>query len=121
MKTSESTVVIRAPAKKVWPALTRPDLVKQWQYGSDLLTTWEVGTPVVFRNEWNGNVFEQWGTVLEFAPVSRVKYSLFVPRLTSRLVRQDDPRPSLPDESSTANDGPDVLSLLKELVENKMP
>jgi len=143
MKTSESTVVIRAPAKKVWPALTRPDLVKQWQYGSDLLTTWEVGTPVVFRNEWNGNVFEQWGTVLEFAPESRVKYSLFVPRpdlqdipehrffmtyelaesdgVTSLLVRQDDPRPSLPDESSNANDGPDVLSLLKELVENKMP
>ena len=143
MKTSESTVVIRAPAKKVWPALTRPDLVKQWQYGSDLLTTWEVGTPVVFRNEWNGNVFEQWGTVLEFAPESRVKYSLFVPRpdlqdipehrffmtyelaesdgVTSLLVRQDDPRPSLPDESSIANDGPDVLSLLKELVENKMP
>src|SRR6188768_684564 len=143
MKTSESTVVIRAPAKKVWPALTRPDLVRQWQYGSDLLTTWEVGTPVVFRNEWNGNVFEQWGTVLEFAPESRVKYSLFVPRpdlqdipehrffmtyelaesdgVTSLLVRQDDPRPSLPDESSNANDGPDVLSLLKELVENKMP
>ena len=143
MKTSESTVVIRAPAKKVWPALTRPDLVKQWQYGSDLLTTWEVGTPVVFRNEWNGNVFEQWGTVLEFAPESRVKYSLFVPRpdlqdipehrffmtyelaesdgVTSLLVRQDDPRPSLPDESSNANDGPDVLSLLRELVENKMP
>ena len=135
--------MIRAPAKKVWPALTRPDLVKQWQYGSDLLTTWEVWTPVVFRNEWNGNVFEQWGTVLEFAPESRVKYSLFVPRpdlqdipehrffmtyelaesegVTSLLVRQDDPRPSLPDESSNANDGPDVLSLLKELVENKMP
>ena len=107
MKTSESTVVIRAPAKKVWPALTRLDLVKQWQYGSDLLTT-------SFRNEWNGNVFEQWGTVLEFAPVSRVKYSLFVPRVTSLLVRQDDPRPSLPGESSIANDGPDALSLAIE-------
>ena len=136
-------MVIRAPAKKVWPALTRPDLVKQWQYGSDVLTTWEVGTPVVFRNEWNGNVFEQCGTVLEFAPESRVKYSLFVPRpdlqdipehrffmtyeltesdgVTSLLVRQDDPRPSLPDESSIENDGPDVLTLLKELVESKMP
>ena len=143
MKTSESTVVIRAPAKKVWPALTRPDLVKQWQYGSDLLTTWEVGTPVVFRNEWNGNVFEQWGTVLEFAPESRVKYSLFVPRpdlqdipehhffmtyeltesggFTSVLFRQEDPRPVPPDASSGGDEGPDVLSQLKELVETKMP
>lgn len=141
MKTSESTVEIFAPARKVWLAMTRPDLVKQWQYGSDLLTTWEVGTPVVFRNEWNGQVFEQKGTVLEFSPESRVKYSLFVPRAdlqdipehcffmtyelterdgtTSVLVRQEDPRPSLPDESSGAEEGPNVLSILKDLVESQ--
>jgi uncharacterized protein YndB with AHSA1/START domain len=143
VKTSDSTVKILAPAKKVWLALTVPELVKQWQYGSDLLTTWEVGTPVVFRNEWNGQVFEQKGTVVEFLPESRLKYSLFFPRpdlqdipehhffmtyelteserVTSLLVRQEDPRPSSPSESTGADDGPDVLSCLKELVEVKMP
>ena len=80
MKTSDSIVKIVAPARKVWLALTVPDLVKQWQYGSDLLTTWEVGTPIIFRNEWNGRVFEQKGNVLEFLPESRLKYSLFFPR-----------------------------------------
>lgn len=143
MKTSNSTVKILAPAKKVWLALTSPGLVKQWQYGSDLLTTWEVGTPIVFRNEWNGQVFEQKGRVLEFSPESRLKYSLFVPRpdlqdipehhffmiyelaesdgITTLLIRQEDPRPSLPDESSGGGGGPDILSILKELVEVKMP
>ena len=143
MKTSDATVKILAPAKKVWLALTSPGLVKQWQYGSDLLTTWEVGTSIVFRNEWNGQVFEQKGTVLEFSPESRLKYSLFFPRpdlqdipenhffmtyelaesdgTTSLLVRQEDPRLSPPDESSGGDDGPDVLSQLKELVEGKMP
>ncbi len=141
MKTSDSTVEILAPARKVWLALTSPDLVKQWQYGSDLLTTWEVGTPIVFRNEWNGQVFEQKGTVLEFIPESRLKYSLFFPRpdlqdspeqcffmtyalskgdgATSLLIRQEDPRPSPPDES-VGDEGPNVLSALKELVEVKM-
>ncbi|SON93472.1 Activator of Hsp90 ATPase 1-like protein (fragment) [Xanthomonas citri pv. fuscans] len=80
MKTSDSLVSILAPVSKVWKALTVPELVKQWQYGSDLLTTWEVGTPIVFRNEWNGQVLEQKGTVLEFLPESRLKYSLFFPR-----------------------------------------
>jgi len=65
VKTSDSIVKINAPTRKVWLALTVPDLVKQWQYGSDLLTTWEVGTPIIFRNEWNGQVFEQKGTVIE--------------------------------------------------------
>jgi uncharacterized protein YndB with AHSA1/START domain len=141
MKTSDSIVEIRAPARKVWLALTAPDLVKQWQYGSDLVTTWEVGTPIIFRNEWNGQVFEQKGTVLEFIPESRLKYSLFFPRpdlqdipehcifmtyeltkgdeATSLLIRQEDPRPTPPDESS-GDDDPDVLSHLKELVEVKM-
>ena len=141
MKTTDSTVKIVAPARKVWLALTVPDLVKQWQYGSDLLTTWEVGTSIVFRNEWNGQVFEQKGTVLEFKPESRLRYSLFFPRpglqdipenyffmtyeltesngTTSLLVRQEHPQP--PDESSGGDDGPDVLSVLKELVEVKMP
>jgi uncharacterized protein YndB with AHSA1/START domain len=143
VKTSDSTVKILAPAKKVWLALTNPGLVKQWQYGSDLQTTWEVGTSIVFRNEWNGQVFEQKGTVLEFSPESRLKYLLFFPRpdlqenperyffmtyelaesdgTTSLLVRQEDPRPSAPGESSAGDDGPDVLSHLKELVEVKMP
>lgn len=143
MKTSDSTVSISAPASKVWRALTIPDLVKQWQYGSDLLTTWEPGTPIIFRNEWNGQVFEQKGTVLEFKPVSRVKYSLFFPRpdlqdvpenhffmtyeltesagLTSVLFRQEDPRPSPANAAAGRDDGPDVLSFLKELVETKMP
>jgi len=120
-----------------------PGLVKQWQYGSDLLTTWEVGTPIIFRNEWNGRIFEQKGSVLEFLPESRLKYSLFFPRpdlqdipehhmfmtyeltesegATSLLVRQEDPRPSAPDESTGGAEGPDVLSVLKELVEVKMP
>ena len=143
VKTSESIIKILAPASKVWLALTVPGLVKQWQYGSDLMTTWEPGSSIIFRNEWNGQVFEQKGTVLEFIPGSRLKYSLFFPSpgledipenyffmtyqltesggQTSVLFRQDDPRPAPPDASSGGEDGPDVLSSLKELVEVKMP
>ncbi|MEO8019320.1 MAG: SRPBCC family protein [Pseudomonadota bacterium] len=142
MKTSDSVVHILASARKVWLALTVPELVKQWQYGSDLLTTWKPGTPIIFRSEWNGQTFEQKGTVIEFTPESRVKYSLFFPQPdlqdipenyffmtyeltesgegTSLLFRQEDPRPSPPDEPSGGEEGPDVLANLKELVEVKM-
>lgn len=143
MKTTDSIIEIHAPASKTWLALTVPDLVKRWQYGSDLLTSWEPGTSIVFRNEWNGQVFEQKGTVIEFVPGRRLKYSLFFPRpdlqdipenhffmtyelterdgVTSVLFRQEDPRPTPPDASSGADEGPDVLSFLKKLVEVEMP
>jgi uncharacterized protein YndB with AHSA1/START domain len=75
-----STIRIAAPAARVWQTLTQPSLVKQWQYGSDLDTTWQVGSPVRFKTVWQDTVFEQWGTVLAFEPHARLQYSLFAPR-----------------------------------------
>ncbi len=142
MKTTDSIVRIAAPAGKVWLALTVPELVKQWQFGADLRTTWQPGSSIVFRNEWNGQVFGQKGTVIEFRPASRLKYSLFFPEPgmndvpdnhffmtyelteteghTAVLFRQEDPRPARPETATAADEGPDVLALLKELVEVRM-
>ena len=75
-----STVIINAPTEKVWNTITKPELVKLWQYGSDLLTTWEIGAEIKFRTEWENKVFEQWGKVLEVIPYQLVRYSLFAPR-----------------------------------------
>jgi uncharacterized protein YndB with AHSA1/START domain len=38
MATNISTITINATKQKVWDTLTRPELVKLWQYGSDLQT-----------------------------------------------------------------------------------
>ena len=75
-----SRILISAPLNKVWSVLTKPELVKLWQYGSDLITTWEPGTAIRFRTEWEGQVFEQWGTVQEVVEPTRLVYTLFAPR-----------------------------------------
>jgi uncharacterized protein YndB with AHSA1/START domain len=80
MATNISVIHINAPIKKVWAALTEPHIVKQWQYGSDLITDWKVGSAIRFRAEWEGKVFEQWGKVLEITSYKILKYSLFAPR-----------------------------------------
>jgi uncharacterized protein YndB with AHSA1/START domain len=80
MATNISIIHFQAPIEKVWAALTDPQIVKQWQYGSDLITDWEVGSDIRFRAEWEGKVFEQWGKVLEIVPHKILKYSLFAPR-----------------------------------------
>jgi uncharacterized protein YndB with AHSA1/START domain len=59
---------INAPAEKVWQGLTQPDWVKRYFFDTDLVTTWEVGTPIFFRGEWEGKPFEDKGTVLTFEP-----------------------------------------------------
>lgn len=136
--TNISKITINAPAPHVWEAITQPELVKQWQYGSDLITNWQIGSPIVFRSEWEGNVFEQKGTVLKFESHKLIKYTLFAPRpdladkpenyftmtylleeannQTTLSIIQDDPREQQPQESAEESEN-SVLAILKRLVE----
>ena len=41
--------------------------------------------------------------------------------VTTLLIRQEDPRPLEPDAAGGGDEGPDVLSALKELVEGEEP
>jgi uncharacterized protein YndB with AHSA1/START domain len=134
--TSISKITINASAARVWAALTQPELVKQWQFGSLLSTDWQKGSPIVFRNEWEGTVFEQKGTVLEVEPNKLARYTLFAPRpdltdspenyftmtylleekngKTTLSIIQDDPRPQ---SEPAEEDGSGILDGLKKLVE----
>ena len=56
-----SRVTIKATAANVWATLPEPELVKQWQYGSELFTDWRVGSEIRFRSQWQGQIYEQWG------------------------------------------------------------
>jgi uncharacterized protein YndB with AHSA1/START domain len=80
MRVSTSTITINAPRDVVWATVTLPEYVRMWQYNSELTTDWIVGHPIRFSAEWQGQTFEQWGSVLEVDEPSRLRYSLFAPR-----------------------------------------
>lgn len=68
MATNISKLTINASQQKVWNAITEPEVIKKWQYGSELKTNWKVDGKIHFKSEWKGKVFDQLGTVLEFEP-----------------------------------------------------
>jgi uncharacterized protein YndB with AHSA1/START domain len=72
---STTSIVINAPREKVWDALTKPEIVKQYFFGTDMDTTWDVGTPIFFRGEWEGKPYEDKGTVLEYTPPESLSYN----------------------------------------------
>ncbi len=80
MRVSTSAIFIDAPRDVVWKAVTLPQYVRQWQFSSELTTDWRVGHPIRFSAAWEGQTFEQWGTVLAFDAPSLLRYSLFAPR-----------------------------------------
>ncbi len=63
--TSKSTIAINAPASKVWDALTKPELIKQYLFGTEVATDWQVGSPVTYKGEWEGKTYEDKGKVLQ--------------------------------------------------------
>jgi uncharacterized protein YndB with AHSA1/START domain len=65
---SSVSMAIRASRDAVWRALTDPALIKQYFFGTDLVTDWKVGSPLFFRGEWQGTRYEDRGTVLAFEP-----------------------------------------------------
>lgn len=138
MATNISTINIDTTKSKVWDALTKPELVKLWQYGSEIITNWELGSDIRFRTEWEGKVFEQWGKILEMRPTELLKYSLFAPRpdmedkpenyfimsyvlttendQTKLEIIQEDNRPGAVQEAPQGEENP-VLKMLKEVAE----
>lgn len=62
---SQSTIAINAPASKVWDALIKPELIKQYLFGTEVTTDWQVGSPITYKGEWEGKTYEDKGKVLQ--------------------------------------------------------
>ncbi len=73
--TAEASAEISAPVARVWAALTDPALVKQYFFGTELVTDWQVGHRIAFRGVWEGKTYEDGGTVLVFEPLQRFVYT----------------------------------------------
>ncbi|SFE05348.1 Activator of Hsp90 ATPase homolog 1-like protein [Chitinophaga sp. CF118] len=80
MATYTSTITTTATPQKVFEVLTKPELVKLWQFGKVLSTDWKTGSEIRFSTEYEGKVLEQWGTILEMRTNELIKYNLFTPR-----------------------------------------
>lgn len=72
----KSTTVNASPAK-VWKALTNPELMKKWMLDDDIdiITNWEIGSPVVIKGTLHWVYFEDIGTVLKFETEKTLQYT----------------------------------------------
>jgi uncharacterized protein YndB with AHSA1/START domain len=75
--TAETT--IEAPASVVWAALTDPELIKQYMFGSEVQTDWKQGSPIVWKGEYEGATYQDKGEILEIEPGKRLKVTHFSP------------------------------------------
>src|SRR5688572_509040 len=76
---AKATVNIAAARYQVWDALVTPAAIKQYMFGTNVESDWEVGSPITWKGEWQGRAYEDKGVVLQFKPERMLQYSHFSP------------------------------------------
>jgi uncharacterized protein YndB with AHSA1/START domain len=74
-----ASVVIDASPQAVWAALTNPETVKQYYFGTDLETDWQPGSPITWTGEYEGKAYEDHGEILAFDPPRLLRHTHFSP------------------------------------------
>ena len=70
---------VAAPPGKVWAALTDPEQIREYMFGSDVVTDWRQGSPIVWKGEYEGKTYEDKGEIVEIEPERRLKVTHFSP------------------------------------------
>lgn len=138
----EKKTVIDAPVTKVWQALTTSDIVKEYFFGNEAISSWNVGDSIVFKGEWEGQEYLGRGIILNRVPFSLFRFSYWsslsglenkshnYQHITYKLSEDEDGRTELittvdkiPDErmkEKIERDLDKVLDSLKQVVETQV-
>lgn len=69
------TTLIKASVEKVWDGMTNPEIVKQYFFGTELISDWKVGSSITFQGEWEGKPYRDKGVILELEENKKIAYS----------------------------------------------
>lgn len=73
------STTINAPVAEVWDALTNPDIIKKYMFGTNVISDWEEGSSIVWKGEWQGKPYEDKGEILKIEKEKILQYSHFSP------------------------------------------
>jgi uncharacterized protein YndB with AHSA1/START domain len=76
---TSATVTIDAPAPTVWEALTTPELIKKWFFGVETETDWTEGGTITHRGEYQGEAYEDKGTIVRIVPEREIVHTHWSP------------------------------------------
>ncbi len=69
------SINVNADTDKVWKALTTPDIIKEYLYGTETVTDWKPGSEIIFQGEYQGHKYRDKGVILSNIPNQELSYS----------------------------------------------
>ena len=74
---AKESIKLNAPAPRVWDALTQPDQIKKYFFGTYASSDWKEGSPITFEGEWEGKKYKDKGTILKVEPGKMLRYNFW--------------------------------------------
>jgi uncharacterized protein YndB with AHSA1/START domain len=76
---AKAETTIDVISDKVWNALTNPELINKYMFGTTAVSDWKEGSKIIWKGEWEGKSYEDKGKILRFEPKKTLQYSHFSP------------------------------------------
>jgi uncharacterized protein YndB with AHSA1/START domain len=76
---AKASITINVPLAKAWDALVNPALIKQYMFGTNVISDWQEGSPIVWQGEWQGKPYQDKGTILRLEPEHILQVNHFSP------------------------------------------
>ena len=133
-----AATLIHASPARVWQALTDPELIRQYLFGTQVVTDWQPGSQIIYRGVWEGKPYEDKGRILEIEPekwivstfwsalsgspdrpeyYNTIRYELEPVEDATRITIIQDNNPTPEDASHSEQNWMFVLDGLKKLLE----
>jgi len=71
----EKSIMLKTDTSNVWNALTNPEIIKQYFFGTEAVSDWKEGSPLYFKGVWEGKEYLDKGTILKMEPGKLFRYN----------------------------------------------
>ncbi len=76
----KNSIIINASSSAIWDALTNPEKTKIYMFGCETVSTWKVGSPLLWRMNYEGKeLIPVKGIVVAIEPNKLLKYTVIDP------------------------------------------
>ena len=63
--TARASITIKSSTASVWNALTDPTMIKQYLFGTEVVSDWKEGSEIIYKGVREGKMYEDKGIILK--------------------------------------------------------
>ncbi|MES2224674.1 MAG: SRPBCC domain-containing protein [Patescibacteria group bacterium] len=77
--TAVVSTTITTSLAKAWQALIDPRIIKEYMFGTEVVSDWNEGATIIWKGEWQGKPHEDKGVIKKIEPEQLIQYTHFSP------------------------------------------